>query len=64
VARNLLKRRLREIGRRRLLPALRGAGVGLDVLVRARPQAYEADFADLREQLDGLTKRLCSDPSS
>jgi ribonuclease P protein component len=64
VARNLVKRRLREIGRRRVLPALREAGVGLDVLVRARPQAYETDFADLREQLDGLTKSLCSDPSS
>lgn len=64
VARNLLKRRLREIGRRQVLPALRGADVELDVLVRARPGAYEADFPDLSDQLDGLTKRLCSDPSS
>jgi ribonuclease P protein component len=64
VARNLLKRRLREIGRRQVLPALRGASADLDVLVRARPGAYGADFTDLCDQLDGLTKRLCSDPSS
>jgi len=64
VDRNLLRRRLREIGRTRVLPALRAAGRDVDVLVRARPHAYQARFAELRDQLEGLTERLCSDPSS
>ena len=49
--RNLLKRRLREIGRIELLPRLRNAGVGADVLIRTRPGAYRADFRVLREEI-------------
>jgi ribonuclease P protein component len=64
VDRNLLRRRLREIGRTRVLPALRARERGLDVLVRTRPRAYDADFDDLRSELDGLTERLCSKTSS
>lgn len=60
VRRNLLKRRLREIGRTELLPRLAAAGLPLDVMVRARPEAYGASFAELRQELLELTEALCS----
>ena len=64
VERNLLKRRLREIGRTQLLPALWKAGRTMDVMVRARPEAYRASFADLRSELDQVTESLCCAPPS
>lgn len=71
VERNRLKRRLRELVRTRLLPALRDAApptsvgdvarqpvtVRLDVLLRALPAAYGASFAALATQVD----RVCAD---
>lgn len=60
VERNRLKRRLRELGRTRVLPALRGAGLALDVMVRARAEAYDAAFPALRDELDRVTEALCS----
>jgi ribonuclease P protein component len=60
VARNRLKRRLREIGRTRMLPALEAGGLALDLLVRARPEAYSAAFDELREELDRVVEELCS----
>lgn len=63
VDRNLLRRRLREIGRTGVLPDLGRRGCGFDVLVRSRPQAYEASFSQLRTELLGMTERLCSDGS-
>jgi ribonuclease P protein component len=56
VLRNRLRRRLREIGRRQVLPVLESA---TDVLVRARAAAYAASFETLRRELVGS---LC--PSS
>ena len=44
VARNTLKRRLRELVRSNLLPQLGP----IDVLVRARREAYAGSFADLK----------------
>jgi ribonuclease P protein component len=64
VERNLLKRRLRELGRTRVLPALWKAGRGVDVMVRARPEAYDASFAELRDELDQMTEVICSAPYS
>ena len=65
VERNLLKRRLKEIGRTRVLPALRLAGRSMDVMVRARPEAYDASFAALRDELDVVTEGICcARPSS
>ena len=64
VERNYLKRRLRELGRTRVLPALRSAGRSMDVLVRARAEAYDASFAELRGELDLMTEGLCSAPPS
>ena len=60
VQRNLLKRRLRELGRGVLLPGLRNRGAALDVLLRARPEAYTAPFAALRDDVAALTEELCS----
>jgi ribonuclease P protein component len=60
VERNRVKRRLREIGRTEVLPRLTAAGRPLDVLVRARPEAYDASFAELRDDLVRLTEELCS----
>jgi ribonuclease P protein component len=64
VERNLLKRRLRELGRTRMLPALRAATRTVDVIVRARREAYQASTAELRDELDGVVEMLCSGPSS
>jgi hypothetical protein len=36
----------------------------MDVMVRARAEAYDASFADLKEELDLMTEGLCSAPRS
>jgi len=46
-----------------LLPRLRERGCVIDLLIRARPRAYEASFPDLRDELTRLTERLCFDGS-
>jgi len=60
VQRNRLKRRLRELGRTVLLPGLGNQGAAVDVLLRARPEAYSAPFAQLRDEVAALTEELCS----
>ena len=60
VNRNRLKRRLREVGRRDVLPRLREEGIPLDLLVRARREAYEASYRQLRKELLKVTEELCS----
>ena len=47
VARNRLRRRLREIWRREILPQQPAT----DLIIRARREAYEVPFAELRRQL-------------
>jgi ribonuclease P protein component len=63
VQRNRLKRRLREIGRTEVLPALRNAGRPLDVLVRTRPDTFGASFEALRQELLEVREWLCSPAS-
>jgi ribonuclease P protein component len=63
VDRNVVKRRLREIGRRRVLPALDAAGVAADVLVRARRSAYDTDFAGLEREVMAAVEDLWSPKS-
>ena len=60
VERNLVKRRLREIGRRTALPRLDGAGVHMDLLLRARRSAYGVDFAMLEDEVTTVVEVLCS----
>ena len=60
VERNRVKRRLREVGRTKVLPLFRERGVAFDVLVRARREAYGAGFRRLSEELEALAEVLCS----
>lgn len=57
VARNRVKRRLRESARRSLLPALRGHPA-LDVVLRATPSAYQAAGATLAAEVTRISERL------
>lgn len=50
VRRNQLRRRLREIGRRLVLPTLEAP---TDIGVRVRGTAYEATFDILRQEMVG-----------
>jgi ribonuclease P protein component len=64
VERNKVKRRLREIVRKEVLPRLRDEGVNGDLLIRARREAYAADYQHLLEELKEIVEELCSGPSS
>jgi hypothetical protein len=47
-----------------LLPRCWDEGVGLDILIRALPQAYDAEFGQLRNEIMELAEQLCSHGSS
>jgi ribonuclease P protein component len=49
VQRNRLKRRLREVVRTEWLTAARGETPPPEILIRARPGAYEVDAKELRK---------------
>lgn len=49
VERNTVKRRLRELSRTEVIPAL--AAAPTDLVMRALPAAYDADFSRLRGDL-------------
>lgn len=61
VERNRLKRRLKEGARLELLPRCRDRGAALDIVIRARPQAYEAESRQLLNEIGGLAEQLCSE---
>ena len=54
VRRNKLRRRLRELARLHLLTR----GVSCDVLIRARREAFDASFAQLRDDVRQLVAGL------
>jgi ribonuclease P protein component len=54
VERNRLKRRLRELARTRLLPAL----PPVDVVIRILPEAYDLSFDALERQVMKVQDRL------
>jgi ribonuclease P protein component len=54
VSRNRVKRRLRELVRRELLPVL----APQDVVVRATPMAYRVPFETLRRSMHTMASRL------
>lgn len=60
VRRNRLKRQLREHIRLRLLPALCATAAiqPMSVVIRARPPAYEASAAALREEFDTIVAAI------
>jgi ribonuclease P protein component len=60
VDRNRLKRRLKELARIELLPALRARGpqAALDIAVRARREGYNTDFAALRADVHTIVAAL------
>ena len=60
VERNLVKRRLREIGRRRALPALGDGGCAADLLVRAKRGAYEVEYSVLEAEVMSAVEAWCS----
>jgi len=57
VERNKLRRRVREIVRIRMLPALQSIPP-TDVLVKALPKAYSASFDVLEREIDGIIARI------
>ena len=52
VERNRVKRRLRELARTRILPTLGS----IDILVRAKPEAYSASFEQLSVEVDVVAR--------
>jgi len=62
VERNVVKRRLRDLARRELLPTLAAAitsqSVALDVVIRATPSAYVASHETLRAALQKVVPQL------
>jgi ribonuclease P protein component len=60
VARNRLKRRLRELVRIELLPALRRR-TAVDVAIRARREAYAADLSALRRDVFVIHRHFSGD---
>ena len=54
VERNRLRRRLRELARRRLIPF----HSELDVVIRSLPTAYDATFSALTNEIDEIGRRL------
>jgi ribonuclease P protein component len=54
VARNQLKRRLRELARLHMLPT----GIPASVILRVRPDAYDASFDQLLADVDRATREL------
>lgn len=54
VSRNLVKRRLRDLARRELLPTLSTC----DVVIRAAPGAYAASFAVLQTALQAALQKV------
>ena len=54
VARNQLKRRLRELSRLHLIPT----DLSADIVLRVRPEAYEATFDALAAEIQQVSTQL------
>jgi ribonuclease P protein component len=63
VERNRLKRRLRELARTELVPAMRRQPV-YDVAIRARADTYRVPFDALRDDIRTLSIRLSTELSA
>ena len=60
VARNRVRRRLTDIARREWLPLAAGSCVHVDLILKARPPAYENSYETLRQTLRDRFEALCS----
>lgn len=60
VERNKLKRQLREVMRTEVMPRMSAAEAQIDLLVRARKEAYLATFTQLRDELVEFTEKRWS----
>ena len=60
VQRNRVKRRLKEIARTSLLPRLKTNHKRLDVLIRAKKQAYGRGFSGLSGEAEKTLEKICS----
>ena len=60
VDRNKLKRRLREVLRLEVMPRLTDSNAAVDVLVRARREAYAASYEQLNDELVELVEKKWS----
>ena len=56
VERNRVKRRLRELARIRLLPVLGN----MDLLIRAKPSAYDSGYPELASEVDQIAGMVSS----
>jgi ribonuclease P protein component len=54
VARNRVKRRLRELARTYLVPT----GINVDIVLRIRPDAYDASFESLSKEIQSTVRQL------
>lgn len=54
VARNRLKRRLRELARRLLLPVEQS----VDIVLWCRPAAYRCSFEELKRRVEGVAEHI------
>jgi ribonuclease P protein component len=52
VDRNRTKRRLRELARTKMLPILKN----IDILLRAKPEAYDSTFDQLAVEVDAIAQ--------
>ena len=55
VERNLLRRRLRELVRMKVIPSIEG---GIDMVVRTQSSAYLATFDQLAREADEIAEKL------
>ncbi len=60
VKRNRLRRRLRELVRVLLIPKLSGS----DLVIRALPSAYTADFEELGAEVERIQLQLTAESST
>ncbi|MFV1986359.1 MAG: ribonuclease P protein component [Gemmatimonadota bacterium] len=60
VARNRVRRRLKEFARREWMPMARSMGSDHDVILRAKPAAYGASYQRLRDSLDAPMSDICA----
>jgi ribonuclease P protein component len=54
VSRNKVKRRLRELARTYLMPT----GISVDIVLRIRPEAYDASFENLAKEIQSTLEQL------